>query len=37
MLRDKLGLFDGCIDDLNKAIALEPSNDALLHNRGEDR
>jgi tetratricopeptide (TPR) repeat protein len=37
MLRDKLGLFDDCIDDLNKAIALEPANDALLHNRGEDR
>ena len=34
MLHDKLGQFDRCIEDFNKAIALEPANDALLHNRG---
>jgi Flp pilus assembly protein TadD len=34
MLYDKLGFFDLCIKDFNKAIVLEPLNDALYHNRG---
>ena len=34
MLFDKLGQFDFCIEDFNRAIALDPTNDALLHNRG---
>jgi len=34
LIYDKLGQFGPCIDDFNTAIALDPTNDALLHNRG---
>jgi len=34
MLYDKMGRHDDCIGDFDKAIALDPANDALLHNRG---
>jgi tetratricopeptide (TPR) repeat protein len=34
MLYDKIGQFDLCIQDFNNAIGLDPTNDALLHNRG---
>jgi tetratricopeptide (TPR) repeat protein len=34
MLHEKLGQFELCIEDFNKAISLDPTNDALVHNRG---
>jgi tetratricopeptide (TPR) repeat protein len=34
MLHEKVGQFDLCIEDFNKAISLDPTNDALVHNRG---